>query len=512
MKKARILTMMALAAILSTFAVNAQTIKAKVTATQAVLDAACGTHNIKLAFTVSGQMYIVDFSEATPQVRVMTGVTGAYYPVISSNGQWVAYQTGIEIEGPSSSTTIAKSWIRECAAAGTAVKVADTGYVPRFVQNTSSDTQEIVYSTSVACPSGLCYNGGKTLKKKIVNKVPLSPEVVCANGSYYGGLSWDNRYVNTGWEGGPNGFILDLQDASGVPHPVHTMRTLKVKKDSTSLDTFNLITIGTCNISRPASRIFTNTMLYFDFGSALIKAAGCYHPLLGSWKMHEKLFISRYDGEDLRVFDMPSDQPVIPVAQATGIGEVVGKAWDNPEWSNHPYYAAANLIVSREFKVSSGWQQTTNHEAIYLVNLKDSSYVRLVATTDTAITSTNSFLYPFLWVDTLAGFKEDTTWLSKTIWEKAGIAVTGKYTIGVKQGPLAPKSVRPVVSLWSNANASRIVVYSALGQQIATLTKAGNKQFNPEKFLNSLRPGIYFVGIESLGQQRQVVRWVSSRR
>jgi hypothetical protein len=54
-------------------------------------------------------------------------------------------------------------------------------------------------------------------------------------------------------------------------------------------------------------------------------------------------------------------------------------------------------------------------------------------------------------------------------------------------------------------------VYSALGQQIAILTKIGNKEINPAKFLNGLRPGIYFVSVESQGQQRSIVRWVNSR-
>ena len=490
-------------------------IKARIASSQSKLDSVCGTHNIKLVFTNLSQMYFVDFSEATPAIHPMTGVTSAYLPVISSDGQWVTYQTGSEAEFPSTSAVTATAWIRELAAAGTAAKVSDTAYVPRFVQNTSSDTAEIIYSTSVACPKvqgvQLCYDAGRTLKRKIIGKVPQAPEVVCANGSYYGGMSWDNRYLNTGWDGGPNGFILDLQDPSGTPHPTHTIRTLKVKADSTAPDTFDMVPVGTCNISRPASRIFTNTMLYFDFGSGAIKSAGCYQPLLGSWGMYEKLFISRYDGEDLKVFDMPADVVLIPAAQAIGVGEPTIKEWDNPEWSNHPYYAVANLLIDRLFKVNNAWQHTTNHESIYLVDLKDSTFTRLIETTDTTVSSTTSFLYPFVWVDTVAGFKEDTAWLAKTIWEKAGIDVAGKITIGVKQNPVAPGISRTAVSLWTNAKTTRIVVYSALGQQIAILTKIGNKEINPAKFLNGLRPGIYFVSVESQGQQRSIVRWVNSR-
>ena len=34
---------------------------------------------------------------------------------------------------------------------------------------------------------------------------------------------------------------------------------------------------------------------------------------------------------------------LVPTADAQGLGEAVGKEWYYPEWSNHPYYAAASL-------------------------------------------------------------------------------------------------------------------------------------------------------------------------
>ena len=180
------------------------------------------------------------------------------------------------------------------------------------------------------------------------------------------------------------------------------MRSLKVKSDSTAPDTFDMVPVGTCNISRSASRVFTNAMLFFDFGSAAIRNAGCFHPLLGTWLMHEKLFISRYDQEDLAVFAMPADRPYIPLAQAIGIG--------------------------------------------------------------------------------------------------------------VKWRPAARPGVHGTMPIWSKVKATRIVVYSVLGQQLAVLTKTGDKEINAEKFLNRLRPGIFFIGIESQGQKRQIVRWVSTHQ
>ena len=101
MKKMYLLIIAAVVSFFLPFSAHAQ-VKARISTTQSTLDSLCGTHNIKLVFTCQAQMYLVDFSETSPQ----------------------------------------------------------------------------------------------------------APEVVFGQGSYYGGLSWDNRYLNTGWEGGPNGFIL----------------------------------------------------------------------------------------------------------------------------------------------------------------------------------------------------------------------------------------------------------------------------------------------------------------
>ena len=198
-------------------------INARIPTTSAALQALYGTTNIKVVFSYQNAFYFIDFSEATPQFRQISGVTSAYLPVISSDGKWITFQTGTDAESPYTGALVGKIWMRELAETGTPVKVADTGYVPRFVQNTSVDTPEIVYATSVACPQGICYNAGQTLKRKMIAAVAQPTQVVNASGSYYGGLSWDNRYLNTGWEGGPNGFMLDLQKAAGAPAATHTM-------------------------------------------------------------------------------------------------------------------------------------------------------------------------------------------------------------------------------------------------------------------------------------------------
>ena len=183
---------------------------------------------VKIVFICQDTMRYVDFSESAQQIHTLNNVASAYFPVISSDGNWVTYQTDIEAEGPSANAQPGIIWCRQLTVDATPIKVSDTGYVPRFVQNTPSDSPEIIYSTSLACPINICYNDGRTVKKKLINGSPQSAKVVYANGSYYGGLSWDGRFLVTGWPAGPNAFMLDLQDTFKIPHPVHTMRVKKI--------------------------------------------------------------------------------------------------------------------------------------------------------------------------------------------------------------------------------------------------------------------------------------------
>jgi hypothetical protein len=449
-------------------------LKAKITASKTQINEFCGTTNVKIVFGCQNELYFVDFSDSFPQFQKINNTVSAFFPVISSDGKWITYQTGVNVEGPSSGQAKGTIWLRRLVADATPIKIADTAYVPRFVQNTSADTLEIIYSTSVTCPQSLCYLDGKTLKKKIINGIPQSSETITENGSYYGGISWDNRYLCTAWPGGPNAFMLDLQNGNGNPVPVHNIR---VKKQGTDIDTF--ITIGGCNPSRSASRIFTNTMLYFDFSSSAITLAKCYHPLLGKWKEHQLLFISRYDGEDLKVFNTPSDKILVPISSAEGKGEAVGKEWNNPEWSNHPYFAVASLLIDRLFFVSNTWEHTLNNEAIYIVNLKDSIYLKIIESTDTSYSSNITFTNPFIWIEIPSDFKEDSTWLKQTIWERsAGVIKPFKETL------------HSVIN--KIPDDAKVYIYSLSGKKM--ICNIDFIQLN--KYEHKLKSGIYFIEIK----------------
>ncbi|HUI91762.1 MAG TPA: T9SS type A sorting domain-containing protein [Chitinivibrionales bacterium] len=467
-------------------------IKARIVATQDQVAAACGTTNVKLVFGCQSGLYFVDFSETSPQISSISLADPAYVPDISSDGNWVAYQTGSNAEG-GPSTAVATAWIRALAASGTPVKVADTGYVPRFVQNAPPDTPEVIYATSVACPQDTCYALGQTLLKKIAGGAAGPAEVVFDKGSYYGGLSWDNRYLNSAWEGGPNAFMLDLQGGNGVPAALHTMR---VKKNVTNADTF--VTVKTCNPSRSASRIFTNTMMFYDFSSAAITLAKCYHPILKTWGTHQLLFISRSDSEDLRVYDTPY-MSLVPLSIAQGNGEPVAKEWNTPEWSNHPYFAVSGMVVDRLFSAGAGsYDHTLNSEAVYLVNLKDSLYVRLVETTDTSHASMVSLENPFVWVQVPAGFQEDSTWLKQTIWERAA-------------GVINPYNPSADYLRRSAGSPVEIVIYSVSGRKIASISGVQNASVVIREKLRALNPGTYLVASRDGEGLLHTSRWVNVR-
>jgi hypothetical protein len=320
-------------------------------------------------------------------------------------------------------------------------------------------------------------------------------QVVFEDGSYYGGPSWDNRYLSTGWPSGRNAFILDLQNNANGPRPVHTMR---VKKSTTNVDTF--VVLGACNVSRSASRFFSNTILYYDYSSLAITNAGCYHPLLGTWGLHSKLFISRSDGEDIKTFDVPVDHPVVPSEIAQGKGEVISKAWSDPEWSNHPYYAAAGLLIERLFSVNGSWEQTQNYESIYLVNLKDSLYCSLIESIDTSSSSTTQFLNPFLWVETPADFQEDTTWLALTIWQRAGQ--------GVLFHEKGHNSFNPRAAAFAGKTINGISLYSMTGRRIFFVKHAACDQMDPQKVFGAIPSGVYIMAITVKGINRPWVRLV----
>jgi hypothetical protein len=164
-------------------------------------------------------------------------------------------------------------------------------------------------------------------------------------------------------------------------------------------------------------------MMYFDLGSA-----GWFRPGVKDgrpWRMHEILFIADYNKTVVRNYCQPGDikvktgEQVQQEVDAGGVGgSITLTEWDNPEWSNHPYFAAAAITTDRLWNFGSGWQHKERNEFIYAVNLKDSTYLQLIDGGDTTFTSEQYLQWPWLWVKVDSSFEEDPAWLNPRLGAK----------------------------------------------------------------------------------------------
>ena len=87
-----------------------------------LLSSVCQTTNVKLVFLCQDTLWYVDFSESTPQIRQLSNSVSPYFPVISSDGKWVAYQTDVDAEGPYFGSNVGKVWMSELSVDGTPCK------------------------------------------------------------------------------------------------------------------------------------------------------------------------------------------------------------------------------------------------------------------------------------------------------------------------------------------------------------------------------------------------------
>lgn len=366
----------------------------------------CNTREVKAAFIFKNKIHFIDFSEENPKITAIASTSGAVMPVISPDGALIAYNSGISEDPPANgNANIFVCPLNENAQPSMEIQ---GGFVPRFVY--AENHPVLLYSTCGRPASGKvnAWDGcGKVMKKNL-----SSGEITTLfeGGSYYGGLSFDGRFLATA-ESTPNAFLLDLQNPQQGPAILHSML---VKNLETNSDVH--LDLQTCNPSISSSRRFTNLMMYFDFSSSAIENAGCYHPVLGYWDIHQRIFIGRNDGVILRYYDAPQDKIIEMPESEMGKGEASSVNWNHPEWSNHPYYATALTYVTRLWKKTM-YERTYHNEGLYIINLKDSAYLKLAEITDTSFTSTETFKWPWVWIETPSNFAEieDPNWLEPSI-------------------------------------------------------------------------------------------------
>jgi hypothetical protein len=64
----------------------------------------------------------------------------------------------------------------------------------------------------------------------------------------------------------------------------------------------------------------------------------------------------------------------------------------------------------------TGYEHIFRNDHIYLMNLKDSVYLRIIASTDSSYKPPTAFLWPSVWIDIPATFQEDPQWLANPVY------------------------------------------------------------------------------------------------
>lgn len=369
----------------------------------------------KLVFCEGGKIYFIDFSEDQPSIRELVHAEGAVLPVISPDGNHFVYSMGVPDDGETALKSSA--YIAELATDKSPVLVAEPAYVPRFVQN--STTPKVVYSTcaSNTDASRFAYDGcGGVYARSFVNGLVGDAESVWSGGSYFGGLSYDEKYLCTAWLGNGKAYMLNLK----APSPAPELAFLKLHNQQTGADT--ILPIGACNPSISSSRTYSDAMMFVDFGYDHGLPPGFASGKFPTvWEQHEYLWITRSNGDVLRCTGQKytpelDDDAFMELSWDDTKGQSYGSRWDFPEWSNHPYLAVAGVIVKRTWKAArpDEYDDRQMIEHIYLINLKTSTVLPVVSVTDTSQNSKVNLKWPGLWTSVPQNFSEEPDWLATT--------------------------------------------------------------------------------------------------
>jgi uncharacterized protein (TIGR02171 family) len=308
-----------------------------------------GTDKARLVFVNATKeirtLCYVDFSRSYPVVHEFKDQQSVYVPVISPNGKYAAFCT--RNDGMGGKAAIYVRNLDSLTAA--AVKLSsDSAFEPRFWTDPASRDTFLIYTNSAVDNATGLWQSTATYMVKIAGGNPVgAPQQLVAGGSFHDGRSGDGRFIVTGFTKLIMHDMTTGQDRRLFVSPFNG----KGPEGSTQV----------CNASMCPDPQFNGRCLFIDFGYAPPMKS----TLTGSsYGVHEYLFIADASGAVLSWFRCPE-------------GEV---CWNYPEWSTAGRYA-----------VACGQNGAGASHAIYAVNLRDSSYFKVVEGTEIE--------NPFLWVD-----------------------------------------------------------------------------------------------------------------
>jgi uncharacterized protein (TIGR02171 family) len=326
--------------------------------TTASVQSFLGTNAAKLVFVnVSGAnrtLCTVNFNQPKPAVYEFTDSRSVNVPEISPNGRYVAWCT--RGEGSYGPSNIYIRYFDSLTTAPWKLNI-DSGYIPRWwVDRTTNDTF-LIYTNSAIDNSQSGWPATKTFMQMMAGGKPSgSPQALVANGGFHDGLSTNRQYVVTGYT---RLLMRDITGADSVPQRQLFLPPLNGKDSSGSTQV--------CNVSISQDTANPSRCLFLDFGCTTVSTL-----TQSTYGIHQYLFIADYTGRVIAWYNCPSGE----------------SAWNFPEWSNTPSFAAA-----------SGCNSSMDANALYLVNIQNGNYLQVAQGTELE--------NPSLWAGTIIQFPQN---------------------------------------------------------------------------------------------------------
>ncbi len=265
-----------------------------------------GHNHVKLVFvnatSSTRTLCYIDFSESPVTVHEYLDDSTVFTPVISPDGQWVAYANADE--GDSRTGTVK---VRKLAVGSVAKTIPGaSAVIPRWWVNPGTTDTFLVYATNARDNTDPAWSADQTYRVRISGGVASGVPSLVASGGYHDGFSNDGKYLITGYR------RLHIRNIAGARDRILFTGPANGKANG---DTSQV-----CNVSIHPNFATLPQMLLLDFGYT-----GTSSVVGRPYGLHEILFRLDTSGNVAGWYGAPQ-------------GFV---AWQDVEWSNHPDYAVA---------------------------------------------------------------------------------------------------------------------------------------------------------------------------
>lgn len=282
-----------------------------------------GTYNAKLVFRndITGHLTYINFATTKIKVREFNDSVQVYHPVLSPNGEYVAFCT--KPEGLSGKSSLYVKSLRFNDYSLVKLDV-ESAAIPRWYVTSLGDTTIIYVNTSQSNKDESTFKSNSTWQVSFRCGTFGTPKKLF-DGAYHGGMSADRKIIVTGAQ------LLRTKMALG-----------RTRLTNSSRDSIWYNGEQACNVS--LSKDSSNRTLFLDFASKTGTA------FVGKpYRTHERLFIADSTGKLIQSIGAPSK-----------------KTFDHSEWVS-PNHAIATLTNANGV-----------HEKIALINIKDSSVTNII--------------------------------------------------------------------------------------------------------------------------------------